>query len=113
MSEDGLRPIGEFLAEREPNVLGSVPAIKRGRKKKPRYVSKADVREVVFDFVARNSQALESWLGEIYEQDGPKEAFYAMTSLLEYSLPKLQRREVTGADDGPVEIKISWGNDAG
>lgn len=109
---DGLRPIGEFLAEREPNVLGKKPVI-RGRKKKPRYVSKADVREVVLDVVTRNSQLLQHWLGEIYQDHGAKEAFYALTSILEYSLPKLQRREVTGADEGPVEIKISWGNDEG
>jgi hypothetical protein len=48
------------------------------------------------------------WLDEIYERDGPKAAFTCFSDLIEYHVPKLSRTEVTGKDEGPVELVIQW-----
>lgn len=105
---DDLTPLGELVAGKLPNVLGAKPVV-RGRKKKPRGVSKREVREIVGTFVERNSLKLEEWLGEIYADQGAAAAFDRVVSLLEFSTPKLQRREVTGADDGPIDLRVTWG----
>ena len=52
-------------------------------------------REAIAAFVDGNADRLNGWLDEIYERDGPKEAFGCVSSLLEYHLPKLARTENT------------------
>ena len=55
-----------------------------------------------------NVGRLQSWLDEIAERDGPRAAFQCFSDLIEYHVPKLARNEVTGPDEGPVELVISW-----
>lgn len=50
-------------------------------------------REAIANFVDRNVPRFETWLDEIYEQNGPKVAFDCVKDLLEYHVPKLSRTE--------------------
>ena len=57
-------------------------------------------REAIALFVEGNSHRLTGWLDEIAKEN-PKEAFAAFVSILEYTIPKLARGEVTaGITDG-------------
>ena len=65
-------------------------------------------KEAIARFVDGNTERLQAWLDEIYERDGPKAAFQCFTTMLEFYVPKVARREVVGKDDGPVEVIVSW-----
>ena len=65
-------------------------------------------REAIARFVDGNADRLQGWLDEIAKDQGPAAAFKCFADLLEYHVPKLARTEVTGADGGPQELKITW-----
>ncbi len=65
-------------------------------------------REMIASFIDGNASRLNDWLEEVYHQDGPRAAFNCFSDLIEYHVPKLARNEVTGPDEGPVELVISW-----
>ena len=79
-----------------------------GRPKGLKNKSTEAARAAIATFVDGNSDRLQQWLEEIYLEGGAKEAFKAFSDLLEYHVPKLARTEVTGKDEGPVELSISW-----
>jgi hypothetical protein len=101
------RHIGTFAAKGSDDT-GTVPM---GRPKGRRNKSTALAREAIASFVDGNSGRIQAWLDEIYDREGPKAAFNCFSDMLEYHVPKLARTEVTGADEGPVEIVISWAKD--
>jgi hypothetical protein len=70
--------------------------------------STALAREAIARFVDNNSDRLQGWLDQIAEDKGPEAAFRCFTDLVEYHVPKLARTEVTGQDQGPVKIEVSW-----
>lgn len=82
-----------------------------GRPKGTKNKSSEAARAAIASFIDGNSSRIQSWLDEIYEREGPKAAFNCFSDMLEYHVPKLARTEVTGADEGPVEIVISWAKD--
>lgn len=92
--------------------LPSLPRSKGGRKPGQKNKSTALAKEAVARFVDGNSWRFEKWLDKIEERDGPRAAFQCLESLLEYHVPKLSRRELTGLEDGPVELKITWSEEA-
>ena len=65
-------------------------------------------KEMIASFIDGNAARLNQWLEEVYAQDGPRAAFMCFSDLIEYHVPKLARNEVTGPDEGPVELVISW-----
>ena len=65
-------------------------------------------KEAIARFVDGNADRLQGWLDEIAADQGPAAAFKCFSDLLEYHVPKLARTEVTGADGGPQELKITW-----
>jgi len=65
-------------------------------------------REAIARFVDGNADRLQGWLDEIAREQGPAAAFKCFSDLLEYHVPKLARTELTGADGGPQELKITW-----
>jgi hypothetical protein len=65
-------------------------------------------REAIARFVDGNADRLQGWLDEIAADQGPAAAFKCFSDLLEYHVPKLARTELTGADGGPQELKITW-----
>lgn len=67
---------------------------------KDRRKTKAQI--AITHFVDDNAERLQSWLDKIAEDD-PKEAFKAFTSVVEYALPKLARKELVGDPDAPVQ----------
>lgn len=56
----------------------------------------------VTQFIDARADKLEGWLDRIDEKDGPKAAFQAFVSVLEFALPKLARKELAGDPDNPV-----------
>lgn len=80
-----------------------------GRPKGTKNKSTQNAKEAIARFVDGNTERLQEWLDEIYESDGPHAAFKCFSDLIEYHVPKLSRSEVTGKDEGPVELVVSWG----
>lgn len=79
-----------------------------GKPKGTKNKASTRAKEKIAEFVDGNSECLSKWLQEVYEQDGPRAAFGCFLDLIEYHVPKLARNELTGADEGPVELVISW-----
>jgi len=79
-----------------------------GRAKGSKNKSSEAAKAAIASFIDGNASRIQVWLDEIYEREGPKAAFNCFSDMLEYHVPKLARTEVTGADEGPVEIVISW-----
>jgi hypothetical protein len=68
-------------------------------------------------FVDGNAHRLSDWLNEVANgnpqndiKPNPAKAFELFQSVVEYHVPKLARTEVTGADQGPVEMVVTWAN---
>jgi hypothetical protein len=74
----------------------------------------AQAREAIAMFVDGNAHRLTEWLDQVANGDGdtkpnPAKAFELFQSVVEYHVPKLARTEITGKDDGPVEMVVTWG----
>jgi hypothetical protein len=76
----------------------------------------AQAREAIAMFVDGNAHRLAQWLDEVAmgvpEHDikpNPAKAFELFQSVVEYHVPKLARTEITGKDEGPVEMVVTWG----
>ena len=87
---------------------GNTASQSNGRPKGSKNKSTMKAREMIASFVDGNAARLNEWLEEVYQQDGPRAAFNCFSDLIEYHVPKLARNEVTGPDEGPVELVISW-----
>jgi len=75
-----------------------------GRKKgEPNKVT-TEARQVIVSFLDANLPRLQEWLDRIAKdpEQGPAVAFKLVTDLIEYSVPKLSRSEITGANGGPL-----------
>ena len=79
-----------------------------GRPKGMKNKTTIAAKEAISRFVDGNADKLQGWLDEIAADQGPAAAFKCFSDLLEYHVPKLARTEVTGADGGPQELKITW-----
>ena len=62
------------------------------------------VREAITRLLDENVGSMGRWLEEIARKD-PAKAFQCITSLLEYSVPKLTRQELTGPENGPIKTE--------
>ena len=85
-----------------------------GRKKGIPNKATAQAREAIALFVDGNAHRLAEWLDQVANGDGdakpnPAKAFELFQSVVEYHVPKLARTELTGKDDGPVEMVVTWG----
>jgi hypothetical protein len=79
---------------------------KQGKHGSPKAVLAA--REAISLFTDGNADRLQGWLDEIHRTDGAKAAFECYTRLLEYSLPKIQRTELTGQNGEAQVMTIRW-----
>jgi len=75
----------------------------------------AQAREAIALFVDGNAHRLAEWLDKVADgipdQDikpNPAKAFELFQSVVEYHVPKLARTEVTGANEGPIEMVVKW-----
>lgn len=78
--------------------------------------STAMVREAIATLLERNSEKMDEWLQLVAYGDeslgikpAPDKALDIMQKMAEYHIPKLARTEVTGADNGPLTIKVVTG----
>ena len=76
----------------------------------------AQAREAIAMFVDGNAHRLTQWLDDVANgipeadiKPNPAKAFELFQSVVEYHVPKLARTEITGKDDGPVEMVVTWG----
>jgi len=77
-----------------------------------------EAREAIAMFVDNNAHRLEYWLTSVAQGDpkhdikpNPAKAFEMFQSVVEYHVPKLARTELTGADQGAIEMVIKWANE--
>ena len=82
-----------------------------GRPKGVENKSTSHAKQAIAAFVDGNAERLNKWLDEIYEQDGPKDAFNCFSALLEYHIPKLARSEHVGDAGKPIVHKVTWDGD--
>ena len=61
-------------------------------------------REAIAQFVDGNADRLVGWLDKIAEES-PKDAFNAFMSVVEYHIPKLQRKELVGDPEKPLVLE--------
>ena len=77
----------------------------------------ADARRAIAEFVDNNAARLTEWLDAVADgvQDdegkylvppNPAKAFDMFQSVVEYHVPKLQRMEVAGDADNPVQVDM-------
>jgi hypothetical protein len=79
-----------------------------GRPKGLANKSTVAAREAIARFVDGNAHRVQEWLDLIAETEGPLKAFQCYTDMIEYHVPKLSRTELTGKDEGPVQMVIKW-----
>jgi hypothetical protein len=69
-----------------------------------------DVRAAIALIAQRNVERFEGWINQVAEQD-PGKAADLYLKAIEYHIPKLARTENTGADGGPQEMIVRWGDE--
>ena len=79
-----------------------------GRPKGSPNKATARAREAIAHLVDENSDRLQGWLDQIAADKGPEAAFRCFMDLVEYHVPKLARTEITGQDQGPVKLEVTW-----
>lgn len=62
-----------------------------------------EARQAIADFVDGNAHRLQEWLDKIAEKD-PEKAFQLFQSVIEYSIPKLQRTDLNAKLSGNVKV---------
>ena len=74
------------------------------------------VRTAIALLLERNSEKMDEWLqlvaygdSELGVKPDPGKALDILQKMAEYHIPKLARTEVTGADNGPLTIKVVTG----
>jgi hypothetical protein len=87
----------------------------RGRPKGTPNRSTTEFRDTIRDLLEGNKDNVSKWLTDIAEGDitqdrrpDPYKALDMLAKLAEYAAPKLARTEHVGANDGPVELTITW-----
>lgn len=87
----------------------------RGRPKGTPNRSTTEFRDTIRDLLEGNKDNVSKWLADIAEGDeeqdrrpDPYKALDMLAKLAEYAAPKLARTEHVGANDGPVEMTITW-----
>lgn len=79
-----------------------------GRPKGVPNKSTALVREAIAKMAEENAQNFNQWLTQV-AAESPEKACDIYLKAIEYHIPKLARTEVTGADNGPLTIKVVTG----
>jgi len=70
--------------------------------------STAAAREAIARLVDGNAHRMSLWLDEIHREKGAQAAWDCMIDVLEYHVPKLARQEITGQNNEPLKVQVSW-----
>jgi hypothetical protein len=70
--------------------------------------STAAVREAIARMAEDNAGRFAEWLEKV-AKESPEKACDIYLKAIEYHIPKLARTEVTGAENGPLTIKVVTG----
>lgn len=70
--------------------------------------STALVREAIAKMAEENAENFNQWLTQV-AAESPEKACDIYLKAIEYHIPKLARTEVTGAENGPLTIKVVTG----
>ena len=88
----------------------------KGRPRGSPNKSTAEVREAVAKLISMNIEDADEWLSMVAYGDAelgvkpdPGKALDLLHKMAEFHIPKLARTEVTGADNGPLTIKVVTG----
>jgi len=65
------------------------------------------VREAIARMAEENAENFNLWLSQV-AASSPEKACDIYLKAIEYHIPKLARTEVTGKDEGPINIGFSW-----
>lgn len=76
---------------------GDIKPPNSGKKKGTENKVTKDTKEAVRKLIENNLDNMTLWLEKVAAKN-PEKAMYIIVNLLEYSIPKLQRTEVTGKD---------------
>lgn len=79
-----------------------------GRPKGSPNKATAAVREAIARMAEDNAPKFAEWL-ELVAKQSPEKACDIYLKAIEYHIPKLARTEVTGAENGPLTIKVVTG----
>lgn len=79
-----------------------------GRPKGVPNKSTALVREAIAKMAEENAENFNLWLTQV-AAESPEKACDIYLKAIEYHIPKLARTEVTGAENGPLTIKVVTG----
>lgn len=82
-----------------------MPGHNGGRKKGVPNKVTADVRAAIATFAQANVSKMDAWLNEI---EDPAKRLDLYLRAIEYHIPKLGRQELTGLNDGPIQIQATW-----
>jgi hypothetical protein len=98
----------EPISKIEQNIAkGLPPAAGMGRPKGAPNKSTAIVREAIARMAEDNAENFNKWLTDV-AASSPEKACDIYLKAIEYHIPKLARTEVTGAENGPIQIAIGW-----
>ena len=92
------------MALKKHKIQGAGPGRPKGKVNK----ATSNAREAIARFVDGNAERVQGWLDAIAAENGPLMAFRCYTDMIEYHVPKLSRTELTGKNDGPVQVTIRW-----
>ena len=92
----------------ENKANGLPPNAGVGRPKGAPNKSTAAVREAIARMAEDNADKFAEWLTQV-AADSPEKACDIYLKAIEYHIPKLARTEVTGAENGPLTIKVVTG----
>jgi hypothetical protein len=87
---------------------GLPPNAGMGRPKGSPNKSTAIVREAIAKMADENADKFAEWLTQV-AATSPEKACDIYLKAIEYHIPKLARTEVTGVDNGPINIKVVTG----
>jgi len=101
-SEMEISKVGEITERKLPPNAG------KGRPLGTPNKSTAAVREAIARMAEDNAQNFAEWLTKV-AKESPEKACDIYLKAIEYHIPKLARTEVTGAENGPLTIKVVTG----
>jgi hypothetical protein len=94
--------VGEITERKLPPNAG------KGRPPGTPNKSTAAVREAIARMAEDNAENFAEWLTKV-AAESPEKACDIYLKAIEYHIPKLARTEVTGAENGPLTIKVVTG----